>query len=141
MASFVFSQAKLDILSGAINLNTHDFYAVLVGGTTGYTPSSTITQRVALVPTTGTNADPQLLSNRTLTLTGATVELKFTNPIWSALSATNNPITGIVICRRVGASFSTTDPVVMFLEFSAEYTSTGSSFQIVATNNVYLSVA
>lgn len=141
MASFVFSQAKLDILSGAINLNTQDFYAVLVGGTTGYTPAAGLTQRSGLVLTTGTNADPQLLVNRTLTLSGATVELKFTNPIWNSLAATNNPITGIVICRRVGASFASTDPVVMFLEFSAEYTSTGASFQIVATNNVYLSVA
>ncbi len=141
MASFVFTQAKLDILSGAINLNTHDFYVVLVGGSTGYTPAVSITQRSSLVQTTGSNNDPQLLINRTLTLSGTTVELKFANPVWNYLFSNNNPITGIVICRRVGASFAASDPVVMFLEFSSEYTSTGSSFQIVATNNVFLSVA
>ena len=140
MASFVFTQAKLDILNGTIDLSSDDFYAVLVGGSTGYTPSEAITQRSSLVLTAGTNSEAKDLINRQLDLNGSTVELTFTNPIWNALSATNNPITGIVICKKAGGTFAATDPVVAFLEFSAEYTSTGATFQVTATNNVYLSV-
>ena len=133
MPSFVFTASRIGILNATIDLDSDTFYACLVTST----PASSTTARTGIAEASGGTYAPQLLTGRTLdSPTTATVRWTFTNPIWNNLTtATSTPVLGMVICKRNGGSFATSDPVVAFLEFNSSFTPSGETFQVDIPTN------
>jgi len=133
MPSFVFNSAKIGILNATIDLDSDTFYACLVTSI----PAATVTTRTGLAEASGGTYAPQLLSGTILNApTTATVRWTFTNPSWTNLTTgTSTPLLGMVICKRVGSSLATSDPVIAFLEFNNNFTPSGVTFQVDIPNN------
>jgi len=137
MSSLIFNQAKLDVVTNVLQLNTHNFYAALVTAI----PAGNLLTQSQLTQPTGGNYTVKDLANRSLLLESGVVKLRFDNPIWDLLTVAGGAsVVGMAIIRKVGGTASGTDPLLAYLHFSAAYTPNGSTFQVSASDRVYLNI-
>lgn len=131
MPSFKFKQFTDLSAKGGIDFSTQTFYIALVTAV----PAFDITTRSGLTEASGGTYAPVVLSNPTFTYTNPTVnadlKVSFNDFTFINLSTTSGvPIVGGVVCRRVGGSFATSDPVLLYQEFTSPYTPSGVSLQV-----------
>lgn len=111
VSSFVFTQARSNILSGALDLSVPaNYYLVLV--TTA--PTANANTVADLVVSDATGYQPQLLLGQNFS---ANV-LSFDDATFESMSATT-PIVGAALCKRAGGSFSGTDQAICFSQLSS----------------------
>lgn len=119
MATKVFDSLALSLADGSLVLSTANFYAHLVTSE----PSSVTANVSGLALVTGGNYSPVSLAGKQITaIANGGAKMTFTNPVWSLLYAGSaDPIVGVVICQRAGASPAGTDIPRTFLQLQSSY--------------------
>lgn len=127
MASLVFSSTFLNLMNRTLDISSGTFYAHLV--TTAPIQSNTTVANLTLAA--GGNYALQTLTGSNIAADGTGARLTYTNPTWTGLT-TNGAATikGMVVCKQVGGSPATTDPIVTYVELSSAYTPNGADFTI-----------
>jgi hypothetical protein len=109
MTNFIFDWADVAITAATLDLSAGDYYAHLV--TTQPSPTSTTVANLVL-PTSAGYAGYQLTNMVYTTQKWSFDNFSFPRYIFATL-----PPIGMVICKRVGASFASTDPVICYSDF------------------------
>lgn len=131
-SGIIFTQVLLGLLNRSFDLSSGTFYAHLV--TTAPT-DPTLTQVAQLTLASGGNYTPVLLQNLSFGASGNTALWRADDPEWTNLT-TNLAATikGLVVAKRTGGSFATTDPIVCYKpispsQFPTGYTPNGANFR------------
>lgn len=138
MASLIYNSALRDILTGAIDFDTDTFKMLLV--TSAYTPDKDAHDRrndvTSEVTGTGYTA-----GGATVTATVAAVDtgndrvdVTFSNPNWPAATITARA--GVIYKATGGAA--STDPVVAYVDFNGDVSSTNDTFSVTLTSPLRL---
>jgi hypothetical protein len=109
MTNFIFNWADAALSATTLDLSTGTYYAHIV--TTQ--PSLTDTTVANLVLTSAAGYTGQLLTNMVYT----TQKWSFDNFSFPRYIFATLPPVGMVICKRIGASFASTDPVICYSDF------------------------
>jgi hypothetical protein len=109
MTNFIFNWADAAIDAATLDLSTGTYYAHLVTST----PLLTDTTVANLVLPTSAGYAGKLLTNMVYT----TQKWSFDNFSFPRYTFATLPPIGMVICKRVGASFASTDPVICYSDF------------------------
>jgi hypothetical protein len=109
MANFIFNSAEAGLAANTLDLSTGDYYAHLVTST----PILSDTTVANLTLPTSVGYEPTNLTGLSYTASRWTFA-DFTFPKYLFASAP----TGVVICKRVGASPASSDPVICYSDFN-----------------------
>lgn len=132
MASLVYNSFMFDVVTGAIDMNTDDFYVMLV--TSSYTPDkdahdkrNDVTNEVTGTGYTAGGVE----STVTVTLDTANDRLDMTfDPVsWSDATITAR---GCVIYKRRGGA-SSADELVAYVDFGSNVSSTAAAYSVTFT--------
>lgn len=120
--AITFNTTALNIANNTFDLASDTFYLELVTAA----PAASVTTNASLTKASGGNYAPVVLTNASATRvsaygTGGT-KLDFDDAAWSGLYTTAaTPIVGGVVCKRVGGSPATSDPVVAYSALNTSY--------------------
>lgn len=137
MASLIYDSMMDDLVRGAIDFDTDQFYVMLV--TDSYVPNKGTHNRrddvTGEVGTTGTNyATGGLVTTVTPTLDTVNhrLDLAFSNVTWSNATITAR---AAVIYKRTGGAPST-DPLVAYVDFGQDVSSTAAAFAVTFSSSL-----
>lgn len=127
---FVFNQTYLGLLNRNIDLTAGVFYAHLVITAPTNTALTTVSQ---LTLATGENYSPVQLTGLGFATNGNNALWIANDPSWENLLIDSGTVKGVVICKRTGATFATTDPVLAYkplntTQFPSGYMPNGAQF-------------
>lgn len=131
-SGIIFTQVLLGLLNRSFDLSSGTFYAHLV---TAAPTDPTLTQVAQLALAAGGNYAPIPLQNLSFGASGNTALWRADDPEWIGLT-TNLAATikGLVVAKRIGGSFATTDPIICYKpispsQFPTGYTPNGANFR------------
>lgn len=127
MANVIYNSAKVELMTGVIDLDTDDIKIMLV--TSAYTPLASHTKRSDVtneVSGTGYTAGGQSLSTKSVSLTGTEAIFNSDPIVWSSSSITAR---GAVLYKSRGGA-SSSDELIAYFDFVEDVTSISSNFTI-----------
>ncbi len=131
-SGIIFTQVLLGLLNRSFDLSSGTFYTHLV---TTAPNDPTLTQVAQVTLATGGNYGPMLLQNLSFGASGNAALWRADDPEWTNLTTNlTATVKGLVVAKRVGGSFATTDPIVCYKpispsQFPVGYTPNGANFR------------
>ena len=130
MASVIYDSFRQDVMTGAVDLDTHNFYALLVSSS--YTPNvSTHTRRSNItneVSTSNYTAGGAQITSLTVVNDTANTRAYWDGADVSWASVTLTARAAVVY--RLSGSGSASDQLVAYFDFSSDQTATAGTFTI-----------